>query len=302
MIENGKSLIRLPLGAFLFDVIYLSPGMETAWGPPRLGRGASWSSYSACCHCSLVPDKRQKVYGWKMNKLIEPSKEQKKINSISKFETFSYLLCFSLLCLKVQSGVWGFNCARELDSIPKASANHPTAQHVWKIGTQVTDSSTDNATEEKFAPSFQPSGGLAPTSGWCVTFNWKDSGGRQRSRKEWSQWIDRRCLLPDGQPELVGVNTISFSGQRGPGLYYRARCRDLIRWGRLKGCKMMQFSKNIFKHWQYLDFLFDKLILKVNIKVIAHGKIKRCTTFGRLHDVIESVCRGRHSLAVSEHV
>lgn len=68
-----------------------------------------------------------------------------------------------LLCLKVQSSVWGFKYAQELGSIPKASANHPTAQHFWKIDSQVTDFSTDNAAEEKLAISFQPSGSLAQT-------------------------------------------------------------------------------------------------------------------------------------------
>lgn len=59
--------------------------------------------------------------------------------------------------------------------------------------------------KKRFALSFQPSGSLAQTWGWCVTFNWRDSSGRQRRRKEWSQWIDRLCLAPDGQPDLTGV-------------------------------------------------------------------------------------------------
>lgn len=66
---------------------------------------------------------------------------------------------------------------------------------------------------EKLALSFQPSGSLAQTGGWCVTFNWRDSSGRQRSRKEWSPWMDEHRLLPDGQPEFVGVRSISLWGQ-----------------------------------------------------------------------------------------
>lgn len=156
----------------------------------------------------------------------------------------------------------GFNHTQELGSIPKASTNHPNAQHSGKIDSQVTDFSTDNATEEKLALSFQPSGTLAQTWGWCVTFNWRDSGGKQKRWKEWSQWTDSQDLLPDGQQHSWSEHSFGL----GPvwwSLYYSAIWNVTV-------C-LWKISKLIFLHHSVTLEKRSDLHIKCSLYVLVLG-------------------------------
>ena len=196
---------------------------------------------------------------WKTSeKWAMPSKPNRKHTAAPHYSLKTAGPCSVSHCCvwKYRAAVFGDLTTRKNSAqFPKHPPTTQLHSTFGKIGSQVTDFSTDNATEEKLAISFQPSGSLAQTWGWCVTFNWGDSGGRQKSRKEWSQWIDKQCLLPDGQPEFAEVHTTSFSGQCDVCVLFNSRSLAQDVWST---ARMVQFSEHRIRPGQFrkIHFLF----------------------------------------------